>query len=487
MGETTFQHYLQDLEHTPRTGQRVAFFDLDGTLIAGYSIVALAAEVARQAARRGQWLKARQLIRDQLGRRETGRGNSYQRLVTKLCKTMEGFSEQTIVDLGEAAFRNNLEKRLYREAIELIEVHRSRGDDLVMVTAASHYQAAPIARTLGIKEICCTRLEVQGGQFTGEVVAPLCYGEGKLLAARRVCRRFKAPMSQCWFYTDSSADLPLMRKVGKAIAVNPSDSLTEKALAEGWPILRFKSRGKPGTEELLRTLATGQAVVSASALVSIGKRFRIPALADPTRLTRLLGDVGSAVAGLELEVDGREHLNSHGPSIYVFNHQSLLDGLVLAHLLREDAVAMCKSEMADKPFIGPLLRQVDTIFVDRQESDQSAVLAQAQDVLAAGRSLIIAPEGTRSTLGEIQPFKHGAFYLSRKCRVPIVPIVLHNVKDALPKGGLVIRPATIRVTVMPPLQPGEGRNIRQSCSTLEQRYVDLLKHSPAAALPRAAG
>ena len=107
-------------------------------------------------------------------------------------------------------------------------------------------------------------------------------------------------------------------------------------------------------------------------------------------------------------------------------------------------------------------------------------------MLRGGRSLVIAPEGTRSTLGNIQPFKHGAFYLAKKAGVPIVPIVLHNMKDALPKGGLLIRAATIRVTVMPPLQPDKMGGVRQVCHQIESRYCQLLDQSPSAALPYSA-
>ena len=60
-----------------------------------------------------------------------------------------------------------------------------------------------------------------------------------------------------------------------------------------------------------------------------------------------------------------------------------------------DVVAFCKQELATNPLAGPLLRQVETIFVDRGAEDQSGVLRQALAVLASGRSLVIAPEGTR--------------------------------------------------------------------------------------------
>jgi putative phosphoserine phosphatase/1-acylglycerol-3-phosphate O-acyltransferase len=157
--------------------------------------------------------------------------------------------------------------------------------------------------------------------------------------------------------------------------------------------------------------------------------------------------------------------------------------MVLAHLLRDDVVALCKQEMASNPLLGPLLRQVETIFVNRDETDQGQVLKQALQVLGSGRSLCIAPEGTRSTLGDIQPFKHGAFLLAKRAGVPIVPVILHNVKDALPKGATLIRPATIRVTVLDPIPAAQIRSIRQSSRELEETYCAVLGASPSAALP----
>jgi putative phosphoserine phosphatase / 1-acylglycerol-3-phosphate O-acyltransferase len=295
----------------------------------------------------------------------------------------------------------------------------------------------------------------------------------------------KAPLQHCWFYSDSSDDLPLLRKVGHPVAVNPTDTLATHARASNWPHLQFSTRGMPSIENITRTLLTAQTVVATTAIGMLSRRLGRDNFSNANQLTRLLGDIGSAFAGLDFEIEGVENLYRERPVVFVFNHQSLLDSLVLAHLLREDVVAMVKKEMANTPVIGPLLRQADTIFVDRSESDQSHVLQRALEVLKSGRSLVIAPEGSRSTLGDIQPFKHGAFYIARKAGVPIVPIVLHNVKDALPKGAWLIRPATIRVTVLPPVPAESIRSIRASCSELEHRYIEFLGHSSLAALPYA--
>lgn len=461
----------------------VAFFDLDRTLISGYSVLALALETARHAASRGELGQAAKLSRDILRQKVDPAGGNYHRLVRRLARALTGVTEATLEELGQSACHKHLERTLYREAVELVEAHRQRGHHLVIVSAASRYQVEPIARLLGIDDICCTQLVVQNGQFTGEVVAPLCYGEGKALAARRVLRRVGGKLGDSWFYTDSSADLPLLKKVGHPVAVNPSERLAVHARNQRWPQLHFSSRGGPTLESLARTGFVTQVVAASSAFSLVSRALGRRPLSSANRLTQVVGDLCSGFAGLDYEVENRERLAGERPAIYIFNHQSLLDAMVMAHLLRHDVVPLCKQELAGNPLLGPLLRQVDTIFVDRDDGDQREVLKRALAVLDSGRSLVIAPEGTRSTLGNIQPFKMGAFILAKKAGVPIVPLVLHNVKDALPKGGKLLRPATIRVSVLEPIPSAEIGNIRAACRDLEQRYCEVMEHSSAAALP----
>lgn len=475
-----------------KTGQptSVAFFDLDRTLIAGYSIAALAWQRVRLGIGRGELGQSMRILRDTLRQandpNSSKSGDSYQRLVRRLTRSMAGIPEDTLVALGEQAYEHTIARSLYREAIALVEAHRKAGHILVMVTAASRYQAEPVARVLGIDKICCTELEVIDGKLSGKVVAPLCYGEGKLMAARRVCRGTEATLKNSWFYSDSSDDLPLLRNVGHPVAVNPSQKLAAHARTNNWPQLHFDSRGLPSIEQMLRTALTAQTVATTAAISALGKRIKIGRIANANRMTQLIGEVGSGFAGLELEIEGIENLTRQRPAIFIFNHQSLLDALVMAHLLRKDVVGLCKKEMGDNPLVGPLLRGVDTIFVERDELDQSRVLKESLAVLAGGRSLVIAPEGTRSTLGQIQPFKHGAFLLAKKAGVPVVPVVLHNVKDALPKGGLLIRPTTVRVTVLPPMYPEQMGGVRKACEKMERAYSRVLDESEIASLPYAA-
>jgi len=88
---------------------------------------------------------------------------------------------------------------------------------------------------------------------------------------------------------------------------------------------------------------------------------------------------------------------------------------------------------------------------------------------------VIAPEGTRSATGELLEFKQGAFFMARKLAVPIIPVVLHNVSDALPKGKLLVRPATIQVTVMPPLWPEEIGALKTAGERLREEYREVMR------------
>lgn len=127
--------------------------------------------------------------------------------------------------------------------------------------------------------------------------------------------------------------------------------------------------------------------------------------------------------------------------------------------------------------------------MDRDAANQSRCLEEARAALEAGKSLAIAPEGTRSASGELLEFKQGAFYLAKKMKVPVVPVVLHNVADALPKGSFLLRPATIEVTVLPPVDICELGSLRQATRHLRERYCEVLgdQSTPPVARPGPGG
>jgi putative phosphoserine phosphatase/1-acylglycerol-3-phosphate O-acyltransferase len=101
-----------------------------------------------------------------------------------------------------------------------------------------------------------------------------------------------------------------------------------------------------------------------------------------------------------------------------------------------------------------------------------------------GKSVVLAPEGTRSTTRKLGAFKKGAFHLAMQAGVPIVPIVIHNASDIAPKGDFVFRPGKVRVEVLEPIETKHWRleDIDQHVNDVRQLYLEALSQAePSAA------
>ena len=241
-----FQQYLQELLGGAKDPGLVAFFDLDRTLIAGYSVTALAFEQIRS-----REMSLRHFVTHAGRFLEYGLGRAgYHDLLRATVQQLVGRSERELVDLGERAYRRKLQGLIYQEARVLIGAHQELGHEVVMVTSATRYQAQPIATELNIPHLCCTELEIRDGRVTGEF-AP-CFGASKLAAALDFARRqgfhehAVEPQSlmNAYFYTDSSDDLPLLEAVSKPVTANAKSALAQVATSRGWPQLEFQVAGE---------------------------------------------------------------------------------------------------------------------------------------------------------------------------------------------------------------------------------------------------
>src|SRR5204862_251643 len=169
--------------------------------------------------------------------------------------------------------------------------------------------------------------------------------------------------------------------------------------------------------------------------------------------TTLAGELGSVLAGVRLDVHGAEHLAAR-PAVFLFNHQSQLDVLILAKLLHGGFTGVAKRELANSPGFGLMFRLADVAFVDRHDHDQAVrALGPAVQKLRDGISLVIAPEGTRSATPALGPFKKGAFHVAMQAGVPIVPIVIRNAGELMWRGAATPRGGTVQVTGLPPIDP----------------------------------
>src|SRR3954454_1101775 len=140
----------------------------------------------------------------------------------------------------------------------------------------------------------------------------------------------------------------------------------------------------------------------------------------------------------KVEVDGREHLPWRGPAVIVVNHASLVDILVVFDLYRPFKW-VSKVENFKIPFVGWNMRLNG--YVPLKRGDRASVetmLAQCDELLEKGNPVLFFPEGTRTKDGRLQPFKDGAFELSVRHGVKLIPVALHGTGSALPKHGMVL-------------------------------------------------
>jgi putative phosphoserine phosphatase/1-acylglycerol-3-phosphate O-acyltransferase len=146
---TEFSRYLAGLTTLPERRGVVAYFDLDRTLIAGYSITALALEKMWSGSLSPQRILAHAGIFLHWG---LGRSD-YHQLLESTVAALVGMSETEIAALGEQAFERRLKPLIYGEGRQLIEAHKAVGHEVVIVTSATGYQAWPVARFLGVERL----------------------------------------------------------------------------------------------------------------------------------------------------------------------------------------------------------------------------------------------------------------------------------------------------------------------------------------------
>ena len=192
----------------------------------------------------------------------------------------------------------------------------------------------------------------------------------------------------------------------------------------------------------------------------------------------LFADVSSALVGLNLNVRGERYLWEQRPAVFMFNHQSKADVIIIAKLLRRDIAGVGKKEIRNYPLLGKIMELSGTVLIDRQNTNNAIeAMKPLVDVIRVERkSVVIAPEGTRSVSPKLAPLKKGAFHLAMQAGVPVVPIVIHNAIDLAPKGDLVYRPCTVEVEVLPPIDTSNWKRqtMRQHVEMVHGRFLEAL-------------
>jgi len=256
--DSTVALLLDDIATAPPSRRVGAFFDLDGTLVSGFTATAHAGHrvQARQASL-GEVLGVLEAsVRYRLGRME------FERLVVRAAGYLRGDSIAELEELGEYLFRRHIERRIFTQMQAVVRAHQDRGHTVVLSSSALAIHAEPVARFLGIDTVICNHFEVDDdGRLTGGVVAPIVWGPNKATAVTRFADGCGVDVPSSYFYADGDEDVALMRVIGHPRPVNPRAGLAAEALRQGWPVLRVgidqRRRGSTRTRLWRRPTNTG--------------------------------------------------------------------------------------------------------------------------------------------------------------------------------------------------------------------------------------
>ena len=245
---------------------RAAFFDLDKTVIAKSSLVALGPEFhARGLLHRRTlvWAVISQMFFLRFGADE----EKLSRIRESVLKVTKGWDRTEVRELVAETINEVIEPLIYDEALELIEHHREQGDEVWLVSMAPEEIVEPFAELLGITGAIASRATIdENGKFTGAMDF-FAQGENKAVAIRELAAKRDIDLATSFAYSDSETDIPMLLTVGHAYAVNPDKALTRMAHEREWPILSFThpvrahDRSKSHTPFLVSAVVIGIAAV----------------------------------------------------------------------------------------------------------------------------------------------------------------------------------------------------------------------------------
>lgn len=468
---------------TPRTG---AFFDFDGTIISGYSILSFLKERARR-----RELGVVDVARTAVAMAQSALGRIDSReLISRGMHEWSGCRLADLEALGERLFASELRDQIYPEIRTLVADHRRRGHVLAIATSAAPFQVESVARELGIEHVLCTRLEAHEGVLTGKSRGPVLWGRAKAEAVREFARRENIDLRRSYFYADGDEELALMQLVGHPRPTNPRPVLERAAREKGWPVQRLARRASPGLDAYLRS-----ALAAASAVPVFAGALAMRALTGDHRqaanfLTATLTDVALGLGKVRLDVVGEQHLWSARPAVFIWNHRNKCDAQIVGRLVQRDFGAVVGKELQSVPLFAAASRFLPIVFVDGTDSRAApAALEPATALLREGISMVVAPEVTPVAGAAIGRFTKGAFRMAMAARVPVVPIVIRNVDDIGSRASGTMRPGTVDVAVLPPVSVAgwTQRDLEQRIAAVRQSFIDTLAHWPGGTANHAAG
>jgi putative phosphoserine phosphatase/1-acylglycerol-3-phosphate O-acyltransferase len=320
----------------------------------------------------------------------------------------------------------------------LIAKHHDEGRPVVMATTTPVDLVSPLAEMLGLDDVIATRYGLQpNGTYDGTIDGEFVWGPGKLAAVRSWAEAHGIRLRDCWAYSDSFYDIPLLSAVGHPTTVNPDLRLAGVAAVRRWPVLHLDV--PPGVPKLIGL--EPQQVLQA---------FARPELFPFARF----------------DIEGVEHIPSVGGGLICGNHRSYFDPLVMGMTLSKKGRPvrfLGKKEVFDAPVVGPIAKAMGGIRVDRGTGSDEPLDAAAE-ALNAGQLVALMPQGTiprgPAFFDPELKGRWGAARLAAQTRVPVIPVGLWGTEKVWPRNSRtpdvlnITDPPRITVRVGPPVALG---------------------------------
>lgn len=214
-----------------------AFFDLDKTIISRSSTLAFVPSFYRHGL-----LNRTQAVRGgiaQLVYRVRGADpRQMEKIKEQVARACRGWPVERVTEIVAAHLAETIAPIIYAEARRLLDSHREAGRDVFIVSTAGQEMVGPIGAMLGAAGVIATRMRHADGRYTGECEF-YAFGEAKARRMRQLAAERGYELTDCFAYSDSHTDLPMLEAVGYPHAVNPDRQLRRVALSRGWPVLAF--------------------------------------------------------------------------------------------------------------------------------------------------------------------------------------------------------------------------------------------------------
>ena len=175
----------------------------------------------------------------------------------------------------------------------------------------------------------------------------------------------------------------------------------------------------------------------------------LPGESTAHKVAHIWGKLFLVLTSTKVKVIGAENVLKGKPQIFMANHQSDLDILIVLAYVPVQFRWIVKKELFDIPIFGAAMKKAGYIEIDRQHHESAMIsIEKAVRKIREGMSVMSFPEGTRSRDGNIGAFKQGMFHLAIKSGIPIVPISIIGAKEIMPKRSLLINPGKGKVTLV---------------------------------------